>query len=619
MNLKLKGKILLAFMVIVACAVIVAAVGLNRMRIIDKEYSVMIENYGFVQGDLGRAIIALTQANAHTHDTVTYEEEDDIKEARTLMTEELAAYSEEIETVEAGFSDGFAKDEYEKAIKLAEEYIKVQKEFMDFAAKLDTADVYDYKKIEKEIVEKLDPAYQAAYEALNELLALKRTEGDKRSTALSKGNTSTYTVALVICLFILAGAITISFTMANAIAGGINKCAKRIRDLVDGDLKSEVPVIKGNDELAELSVSVTTLVKNLKLIIEDEKYVLGKMAAGDMTVHTRCDDSFVGDFEELILSIRRIREGLTDMLTEIDEAAEQVGVGSEQVASGAQELAQGATEQASAVEELNATIDTIAKEIKANAAQAVDMSKLAVTTEAEIEEGNRQMNEMTVAMADISATSNKIAKIIKTIDDIAFQTNILALNAAVEAARAGAAGKGFAVVADEVRNLAGKSAEAAKNTTELIESSIKAVANGTEIADRTAETLNNVVVSAQKTAAIVNQMAISSEEQAKSIEEVSKGIEQISAVVQTNSATSEESAAASEELSCQSTKMRELIGQFVIDKKNHGVKSTPVKKTTPTKNMSSGSKVEYSVSKLEDVKEISLDDFDMDMGMGGKY
>ena len=619
MKLKLKGKILLAFMIIVICAVIVAAVGLNRMRIIDKEYSVMIENYGFSQGDLGRAIIALTQANAHTHDAVTYEDEEDIKEAKESMKKELATYSEEMEVVEGSFSDGVGKEEYESAVKLADEYLKAQEEFIAFAEKLDTTVPYDYAKLEKKMVEELDPAYKAAYKALNELLVLKKNEGDKKSTALSKGNTSTYTAALIICMFILAGAITISFTMANAIAGGINKCAKRIHDLVNGDLKSDVPVIKGHDELAELSVSVTTLVKNLKLIIEDEKYVLGKMAAGDMTVHTRCDDSFVGDFEELILSIRRIREGLTDMLTEIDEAAEQVGVGSEQVASGAQELAQGATEQASAVEELNATIDTIAKEIKANAAQAVDMSKLAVTTEAEIEEGNRQMNEMTVAMADISATSNKIAKIIKTIDDIAFQTNILALNAAVEAARAGAAGKGFAVVADEVRNLAGKSAEAAKNTTELIESSIKAVANGTEIADRTAETLNNVVVSAQKTAAIVNQMAISSEEQAKSIEEVSKGIEQISAVVQTNSATSEESAAASEELSCQSTKMRELIGQFVIDKKNRVVKPVQTKKPVAKKKPSSDIKVEYKAPKLEDVNEISLDDFDMDMGMGGKY
>ena len=254
MKLKLRGKILLAFMIIVASAVIVAAVGLNRMRIIDREYSVIVEDYGFAQGDLGRAIIALTQANAHTHDAVTYEDAEDIKAAKTSMNEELEIYSEEMKVVDKSFSDGVGAKEYEEAKKLADEYLKVQKEFMTYAEKMDNSNSYDYVKIEHEMVENLDPAYQKAYKALNELLALKKDEGDKVSTELSEGNSVTYTVALIICLLILAGAIVISFVMANAISGGIKKCVNRIHGLVAGDLKSDVELIKGNDEISELAL-----------------------------------------------------------------------------------------------------------------------------------------------------------------------------------------------------------------------------------------------------------------------------------------------------------------------------------------------------------------------------
>ncbi|MBE5934712.1 MAG: methyl-accepting chemotaxis protein [Lachnospiraceae bacterium] len=601
MKMNLLKKMVFAFLLVSLFAGIPSVVALNRLRVLDDSYVKVLHETGFVQGDLGKAMWNFALVDSYAHDIVSFENEEDIKYAMDIRDEQLIEFKENMKTIEKVITEDLKAD-FENVTKEVDEYLKVAEDVIIFGTEeVDSTDVNAYTKIEKRLVEDLDPAFEKAHTALTMLMDNMVKKGDVSVIELEETNSSTYLFVLIFALVAVGVSIIFGVLSANNISNPIKKCIKRLEKLSEGDLKTEVPEIKSGDETQELAESIGDLLHKLGGIIEDEDYVLGRMADGDFLARTRNDDAYVGDFNGILLSIRNIRSKLVESLTEIDDAAEQVGVGSEQVASGAQELAQGATEQASAVEELTVTIDGIANEVKANAKQAKDMSKLALTTEQEIEEGNRQMNEMTIAMSEISNTSNKIAKIIKTIDDIAFQTNILALNAAVEAARAGSAGKGFAVVADEVRNLAGKSAEAAKNTTELIESSIKAVENGTQIADKTAATLNNVVETAQKTATIVNQMATSSEEQAKSIEEVTKGIEQISAVVQTNSATSEQSAAASEELSCQAGKMRDLISKFNIGKKSNSVAKMSYSKP----------KTSYKPSSLAEVSEISLDDFDM--------
>jgi len=248
----------------------------------------------------------------------------------------------------------------------------------------------------------------------------------------------------------------------------------------------------------------------------------------------------------------------------MSQSSEQVSSGSEQVSNGAQALAQGATEQASSIEELSATITEIASNVKLNATSAADASIKVNHVSSELDVSNQNMQDMIAAMSKISDSSSQIGKIIKAIEDIAFQTNILALNAAVEAARAGAAGKGFAVVADEVRNLASKSAEAANNTTALIENSIKEVENGTKIADQTATALKKVVLEATAVSNTVTLISQASNEQANSINQITLGVDQISSVVQTNSATAEESAAASEELSGQAQILKSLVGKFKL-------------------------------------------------------
>ncbi len=263
-------------------------------------------------------------------------------------------------------------------------------------------------------------------------------------------------------------------------------------------------------------------------------------------------------------SLQTVSDNMNSLLTDIRSASDQVAAGAKQISDSSVALSQGASEQASSVEELTASVEEIASQTRLNAENAETADKLARETQSLAEQGNDKMRYMLKAMEDINVSSNNISKIIKVIDDIAFQTNILALNAAVEAARVGAAGKGFAVVADEVKNLAAKSANAAKETTDLIEGSIQKVGDGSKIANETAEELKRIVDGVSKAAGLIENIAVASKEQATGIEQINQGIMQVSQVVQANSATSDQSAAASEELSGQANVLKEQIAKFKL-------------------------------------------------------
>ena len=366
-------------------------------------------------------------------------------------------------------------------------------------------------------------------------------------------------VLLSACALILI--IAVIFLLLHRLLRPIKSIVSAAAEIADGNLNVQIAA-ESEDEVGRLARTFLKMVQNLNVIVSDVDYILGKMAEGDFDVRTNSEESYVGNFRGILSSMRTLNIKLSNVLMQINTAADQVSDGSEQVSSGAQALSQGTTEQASSIEELAATINEISLHVKQTAENAVQAREQTIHAGCEVDSCNHQMQEMIAAMDEIGEMSGQISKIIKTIEDIAFQTNILALNAAVEAARAGEAGKGFAVVADEVRNLASKSAEASKNTSALIEGAVRAVEKGTNIANETAHMLNKVVESAQAVSETVDKIADATKEQSSAIGQITVGVDQISSVIQTNSATAEESAAASEELSGHAQMLKALVNQL---------------------------------------------------------
>ena len=365
-------------------------------------------------------------------------------------------------------------------------------------------------------------------------------------------------IADTIVIALIVVAVVVSIFLALFMSDSVRKPVEEMRQVASrvckGDMNVEI-TYQSRDELGEMADNMRSMTEIVKALIGDINYCMEELAHGNFTVKSRNIEAYIGDYADILKAMRDMKVSMSETLSKIESAADQVNAGGEQVSSGAQALAQGATQQASSVEELAATIQEVSQQVESTASHARTAKK-------ENEQSHQQIG---VCFQDMESLLNAMNKVIKTIEDIAFQTNILALNAAVEAARAGAAGKGFAVVADEVRNLASKSAEASKSTTTLIEGTVKAVKEGLDLSHETSQALQVVVESSKKVLDAVGLIAGAAEEQTASISQIAIAVDQISSVVQTNSATSEESAAASEELSSQANVLKELISRFRLE------------------------------------------------------
>lgn len=375
------------------------------------------------------------------------------------------------------------------------------------------------------------------------------------------GTASAIIITLIIGIAVIAAAVIVCIVTANGIADPIKETVEVMNAVSSGNLGVRINH-SSNDETGQLADSINSTINSLNGYMREISRLCKQLADGNFNINKQIE--FTGDFVSIIDALNSLAHGLSDTMQQIDISAGHVNQGAAQISTGATSLASGTSEQATSIKELADIITTLRDKVRINAQNAEDANRKANQAGEKMSLSNKYMHEMVTAINNISDKSNKISNIVKTIEDIAFQTNILALNAAVEAARAGAAGKGFSVVAEEVRNLASKSAEAATDTTELIEQTIEAVNTGSHIVSETADALTSSVDVTNQTIMLINDIWAASSEQADMIEQVSNGVEQISSVVQTNSATAEESAASSEELNGQAAALRELTGRFVL-------------------------------------------------------
>lgn len=556
-NLKISKKLIISYAVILLFLITGMAVSIVNLVDFSKQLETFYDGPFLVKGsadminsNFERMQKAVYRSIANEEEAITGEAIEDAKESAKIIQEQLPIVKEH-----------FLGDK-QIITRLEEQFTKLapmRQQVLELAAQNKTREAAAYMEANN------IPTIKAAQEELDLLSENSNLKGEEliENIRADQRNAIIMLIFLGICSILIS--ILFGTYITRAITVPIWELEQAADNLARGNLRATAIGYTAKDELGHLADSMRSVVDSLLTIIQDESTLLGEMADGNFNVRSKAEEKYVGDFGKVLESIERIKTSLSNTLMQINLSSDQVSSEADQVSSGAQALSQGAAEQASSIEELAETIRGISNHVKHNADYAEEADQRANAAGSEAVESNRRMQDMVTAMADISTSSREIGKIIKTIEDIAFQTNILALNASVEAARAGEAGRGFSVVAAEVRNLATKSAAASKDTAALIENSLNTVKSGTRIADETAHSLDAVLESVRLVTEIIGQITASSIEQADSILQIEQGIERISEVVQTNSATAEESAAASEELSAQAQLLKDLTGQFRLE------------------------------------------------------
>ena len=552
-DMNVKTKITVFAFAMLILMIIITVAGLFAANTINTERKELYDNYAMGQYYLSDGFTNFCNAKVHVRNAILIYADDSTKfsQEESKITTSINEMREEFSRFEAIMGD-FSPQiqaQYQKLEDAADNWVTVTNETIELGEKGRKTEAVN------ELTGRVLSIADEAEAELETLITLITDESNEKVEYVEKSLIVLTAILIAVAAIAVIFAIIYAGILIKSITVPVSMLSEAAKKMAIGDVDVDCRRIN-DDDLGELMDNFNSMVKNIK----GQADIANDIAKGDLTVEAsvRSDKDVLGkSFQRLIADNNRI-------LGNIKESTNQVTIGAEQVASASQSLAQGSTEQASALQQVTASMAEIAERTKDNAMKATEADNLVHSVKATATEGNRQMEEMISAMNDINESSETISKIIKTIDDIAFQTNILALNAAVEAARAGVHGKGFAVVAEEVRNLAAKSASAASETAGMIEDSIRKVGIGTKIAEETATSLEQIVLSIDKSVELIDNIAEASNDQATAVSQIDQAITQVSTVVQTNSATSEQCAAASEELSNQAANLRELLGEYKL-------------------------------------------------------
>ena len=558
-NLKIRNRLGKAFRIIVTTCSIAAVLGVVMLIVTMTLYKNALNNYGFSQGDIGKALVAFTDTRSATRAIVGYDDDSLISQMSDTHDERKATFEQYWEIVDEVTTTSKEQEIYDSIDAKLEDYWTTEQKAIDTGK---TTDPGQSAKAQNIMIDEVAPLYDEIYSGMRDLMNTKVTEGDHLADTLSVVSL----IFIIIIAVIIIVSILVSSKMGASIAKGISKplvaLENRLSTFAQGNLHD--PEVKSNDEVASIAATSTKMAETLNAVITDVGVLMEGMANGDYTIQSEHSDKYVGDFEQLLTAMRGMRDAMVHTIQMIGEASSQVSAGSMNLAESSQSMAEGATEQAGAVQQLQATITDITSNIEQSADQAQIAYDQAKQYAAEAEDSSAEMKAMVDAMARIDETSKKIGNIISEIEDIASQTNLLSLNASIEAARAGEAGRGFAVVADQIRQLAEQTTKSAVDTRDLIEGALQEIAEGNTAADHAAESIGNVVNGIQQIAESSKHISDVAKTQANAMDQAEQGVNQISEVVQSNSASAEETSATSQELSAQATSLDELVGKFIL-------------------------------------------------------
>ena len=560
-ELKIRERLSKSYLQVIFIASISAIVGIIALLVMTRMYNNALNNYGFSQGDIGKAMTAFSGARSEVRAAVGYMDEDIISDAKDTYYTRKDSFQQYLDDIESSMVTQAGKDAYNQIVKDLDGYWDLSDQLIEEGS---TTDQEISKKVQRREADELGPAYQVVYNDLKNLMNIYVQKGDQIESVLAVMET----IAVIIMIAVIILSILSGRRYGNQIADGISKplqqISERLKTFAEGDLDSEFPEHDAKDEVAEMIETARKMADNLNVIISDSGKLLNEMADGNFAVATEHEERYTGKFNDLLIGIRNMNRKIDESLRQVEETAEQVSLGSGNMAEAAQSLAEGATEQAGAVEELQATIADITANVEHTAENLQKSHADARKYADDADHSREQMHAMVEAMQRISESSMKIENIISELEDIASQTNLLSLNASIEAARAGEAGKGFAVVADQIRKLAEQSAASAVSTRELIEGSIHDVEEGNKAVALVSETLDEVIKGINDIADTSKSLSENSQSQATAMEQAEQGVNQISEVVQSNSAMAQETSATSEELSAQAETLDNLVRQFTL-------------------------------------------------------